>query len=166
MAIVVRFTPRRTDLIAAGLAGLRARPVIAGTVALFFIAVPWIGAIASCIALAQGRAVPLWYIAVFAAVPPLFTAGILLMPIAQFGRSPALLGEHRYEFSDEQMTFVGPVFDNKLQWHIVNRYLSSPLGIYLFSGNLALVSIPRRVLTPSVAAALLELFARKGLHEI
>ncbi|WP_146151792.1 YcxB family protein [Ahniella affigens] len=151
---------------AASLAGLRARPVIAAIGALFFIALPWIAAIVSCIALAQGKAVSVLTIAIFVAVPPLFTAGMLLMPFVLFGRSPALLGPHRYEFSDEQMTFVGPAFDNKLQWQIVDCYVSSRLGIYLFAGKLPLVSIPKRAVDPAVTEALHELFARKGLRQI
>jgi len=166
MAIVVRFTPRQEDFVAASLAAMQARPAVAWTSGIFFIALPWTAAVVSIVAFCMGKPVALWSILFFLVAPPLTVVGFLRIPKVLFGRSPALRGEHRYEFSEEQMSFVGPSFDNKLQWNIVTHYLSSRFGIYLFSDKVPLVSIPKRVLDRETTEQLHALFALKGLSSI
>ena len=163
MSIVVCFTPRPADLIYAGLTGLRARPIIATIGALFFIALPWAAAVVGMVARELGKPVPWATIIMLAVIPVLAVPFFVLLPILLFGRSPALAGEHKYEFADEEMRFTGPSFENKLKWSVVTACVSSRFGIMLFSGKVPLVSIPRRALNPGLNAELGALFARKGV---
>jgi len=163
MSIVVCFTPRRTDLMYAGLSGLRARPIMATISVLFFVVLPWATAVAGIVAREMGKPVSWATILMLAVVPLLAVPFFLLLPVMLFGRSPALLGEHTYEFADEEMRFTGPSFENKLKWSVVTACVRSRFGVMLFSGKLPIVSIPRRALTPELDAQLGALLARKGL---
>ena len=141
MAIVIKFVPNKTDLIRAGYAGLRARPVIFFVSVLFFIVIPLATAVLLAVFGDESHKVNTITLAV---IPPVTVAFFLYLPVQLHGKSPSLNGEHVYEFSDSEIHLLGPGFDNHVQWSLVTKFIKIH-GVYLlFSNKAPIITVPVR----------------------
>jgi hypothetical protein len=164
MSVVVRFTPVRRDLIMAGWAAQRARPLLFAFGIGFFVVLPIVTAIFHAwIAMRLGRPIDVAQILLLLLIPPVMVGTMAYLPVWLAGRSRALTGEHTYRFGPEGMQFEGPGFDNRLAWANVTCYSDSAAGLMLFSDKLPLVSVPARVLMPETHRALLALLQHVGI---
>lgn len=163
MNVTIRFTPKTIDLIWAGYAGLRARPVILVMGLVFFVGLPWLAAFLAIIGVAMGKPIGLITITTLLLVPPVAIVFIALLPVILFRGSRALRGLHTYEFSNQDIHFIGPGFDNRVDWGIVTRCIRSRAGLLFLSDRLPLVTLPNRVLSAETFRQIQELLAAKGI---
>jgi hypothetical protein len=160
MPISISFTPSKRDLMWAAYAGVRARPIVFFTSVLFFVVLPWFGAL---IILTLGNPTSAWPAIVLIVVPPIAVASFASIPVRLFGDAPSLQGVHTYEFSESEIHLFGPGFDNRVKWSIVTHCVEFSGGLQIYSKKLAIISIPRRALSETTMSALRALLKAKGI---
>ncbi len=161
MSIAINFTPTSRDLVWAGYAGLRAKPIFLAILLLFFVVLPWSSAL---FVLLFGKLVSIWSVALLVLVPPISVIAFAFLPVRLFRNSPTLQGVHTYEFSENEIHLIGPGFDNRLQWPTLTRCIQFSGGLQFYSNTLALISIPRRALSESTLSSLHHLATLKEIE--
>ena len=163
MNVTVQFTPQKMDLVWAGYAALRAEPIIFFTNFIFFIVLPWLGAIIFSAEKLMGKSIGWGPIALLIILPPITVTAMALLPVFLSRGSRTLRGIHTYELSDSNMHFTGPGFNNTVEWGIVTRCVRTHVGLMLFSGRFPLVSLPHRVLSEVDYLSVQELLTTKAI---
>jgi hypothetical protein len=163
MAVTVNFTPTTADLLRGGYLGLRVRPINFAFSVGFFIILPWAAACCGIIASVMGVSVPLIFILILIALPPITVAAFGRLMLSQVRGSRGLQGEHSYQFSGDGILLKGPGFDNRVEWTLLTRCHGAKQGLLFISGNAPLISVPGRALSPAAKAELRELVVSKGI---
>ena len=163
MVANIQFTPKNSDLIWSGYAGIRARPFIFATAFSFFVVLPWLAALFAIVLAVMGKFVGWQPIAIFVLAPPISVAFFAILPLLLFRNARTLRGTHNYEFTRDGMHFTGPGFDNRVEWNLVTRCFHSRAGLLLMSDSLPMVNIPKRVLSPEVSGQISELLRANNI---
>jgi hypothetical protein len=161
MAITITFTPTNADILRGGYLSLRNRPINFAFSVGFFIVLPWVAAGVGIVASVMGVSVPLIFIVILIALPPITVVTFARLMLSQVRGARGLQGPHNYEFSSDGILLRGPGFDNRVDWTLVTRCHGANEGLIFISGNAPLISVPGRVLSPAVKAELRELVASK-----
>lgn len=162
----IEFSLNRKELLSIFLLGVRSRPAVFWIGIVFFIILPLVAALAFTILKLHGANVPWVSVWILLACPPLTVIGFALIPILLYGKSPMLRGIQRYGFSSEGIHVETDSVDSRLKWSGFTGFSLSNAGLLLFSGKAALLCIPGKAISSSMASELRNLLNSKGLKDV
>jgi YcxB-like protein len=164
MAVTVAFTLTRADVLRGSWVSLRSHPFILAQSIGFFIALPWAIAVWQLVEAARGEAyASTSAIVEMVLIPPLAAVGFGAIPLWISRGSRLLGGQHKFEFTEQDVHLTGPTTDSRIQWSAFTKCYGTRHGILFYSGNQPTLSIPGRALAPEAAAKLREMLTARGI---
>jgi hypothetical protein len=163
MAVTVSYTLTRADLLWLSWVSLRSRPLVLVLFVGVFVVVPWATALWLIYEAVRGVAYAYWSIATLLLIPPLMAVAFVTTPLRVSRGSRVIGGEMTLEFADKEIRYAGSLAQSIIQWSALTKGFGTRHGVLFYSGNLPLISVPGRVLTPETASELRAFASAKGI---
>ncbi len=163
MPVVMKFIPRKTDLMMLGYGAIRSRPVVFYIFIIFFIIIPWLlSLLIFVLGAVLGDTSQYSNAFILFILPPIMVSFFFFYaPIRQYANAPSLKGERIYEFSEENIHVTGPGFDNTIEWSLITKFIDVHGFILIFSNHTAIIWLPRRAIPDSTRTDFIALLKSK-----